>query len=64
MMKYALYATVCKRCGILIYSSNRSVHGADNAHKKYSGICSDCITKTEQTEMKSEIQNSILRSLA
>lgn len=50
----------CKRCGKMLAMTDRSIYGADDAKKKYGGICSDCITPEERAEIEKAIAGSIL----
>lgn len=60
-MKYKLSSTKCKRCGKNIMSSNKSLHGANETHAKYSGICSECITPEERKEIEDSIAEALNR---
>lgn len=62
-VKYQLYTTECKRCGNPVTTSTRSLYGANSAHAKYAGICSDCMWPEEREEMQRQIQNAVFSSI-
>lgn len=62
-IKYQLYETKCKRCGKPLMTSTRSLWGSDEGHSKYSGICSSCLTNTENEDMVRFIKEGILRAI-
>jgi len=47
-VKFHLIETTCKRCGVKLYSGNRSLYGLDKVKKELDRICNKCITPEEQ----------------
>lgn len=42
----------CKRgCGSSVTTTSRSIHGFDDLHRKYNGICKHCLTAEEEQEI-------------
>jgi hypothetical protein len=50
-VKFQLIQTTCKRCGVSLYTGNRSLYGHDREKAKYDRICAKCITAEEQNEI-------------
>lgn len=51
----------CPRCGKQVAGTSRSITGADAAHVKYSGICSECITTEELKDIETSQLKAILK---
>lgn len=47
-VKFQLVETTCKRCGVKLYTGNRSLCGFDKEKKELDRVCSKCITPEEQ----------------
>lgn len=52
-IKFQLVETTCKRCGVKLYTGNRSLFGMDKEKKEFERICSKCITPEEQRKLLS-----------
>lgn len=50
----------CPRCGRPVAGVSRSIHGADAAHARFSGICERCVTDEERQEIENAIVGAIL----
>jgi len=60
-MKIQIVTQKCRRgCGRDVSGVSRSLHGANDAHAKFSGICECCTTDAERTEMNNSIASTIL----
>lgn len=49
--KIKLVYRKCPRCGKEVAGINRSITGADEAFKKYAGICGGCLTPKEHKKI-------------
>lgn len=49
--KFYLVKTQCRRCGTSLFTSNRSITGADAAKRQYDRLCEDCTTPEEADAM-------------
>jgi hypothetical protein len=51
--KFQLIETTCKRCGVKLYTGNRSLYGFDKEKERSDRICGNCITPEERHELLS-----------
>lgn len=58
--RIAIFKTHCKRCGKEVYTTNRSITGADALKAELGSICQDCITPEEELRILHSTANSIL----
>jgi RNase P subunit RPR2 len=49
--KFQLIETTCKRCGVKLYTGNRSLYGFDKEKAELDRICKNCITPQEQAKI-------------
>jgi len=49
----------CKRCGKIVHTTSRALHGLDNLKAKYGIICQDCTSPEELAEINNAIGEAL-----
>lgn len=62
-MKSMLIKTNCPRCGKAVMTVRRSMFGAEATRKKFGGICGDCLTPAEQSELGEGLHQAIVTNI-
>jgi hypothetical protein len=50
----------CKRCGTMVSTLSRPIHGSTAVHARLSGVCGKCITPEEEHEILEDQASGIL----